>query len=147
MKWLSRLFQERDIRQLLLEVKALEQSTSAASSETCDDEDGPQLAALKLQNSKLKYRIIHLQKVLIFLIILTGAPTWDARVLCHIRCGLYFTFSWSQSWLLTTLSSGSGSSVAKEVACPILFSNLTPFDWKVTSLRPKINPFLWTITQ
>ena len=58
-------FQERDIKQLLLEVKALEQSASSATSGTVDDEDSPKLAALKLQNAKLKYRITHLQKVLI----------------------------------------------------------------------------------
>lgn len=59
-------FQERDIKQLLLEVKALEQSASGSSAtDLAGEGDSPKLAALKLQNSKLKYRIIHLQKVLI----------------------------------------------------------------------------------
>lgn len=56
------LFQEKDIKQLLLEVRALEQSTSGPT-EAPSEEDSPKLTALKLQNSKLKYRITHLKRV------------------------------------------------------------------------------------
>jgi arginyl-tRNA synthetase len=54
-------FQERDIRQLLLEVRELEQAASAGG-DLSEAVDSPKLAALKLQNSKLHYRIAHLQR-------------------------------------------------------------------------------------
>ena len=80
-----RFFQERDIKQLLLEVRALEQATSAPA-DTSNEGDSPKLAALKLQNSKLKYRITHLKKVhiahfiwLIFLLLCNIQMHWQVN--------------------------------------------------------------------
>ena len=59
-------FQEKDIRQLLCEVRELEGAASVgAGGELCET-DSPKLAALKQQNSKLHYRISHLQRVCSF---------------------------------------------------------------------------------
>ena len=56
-------FQEQEVRQLLLEVRDLEQAATANGDTDTAELDSPKLAALKLQNSKLHYRITHLQRV------------------------------------------------------------------------------------
>ena len=60
-------FQEKEVRQLLLEVRKLEEVVRTREREAPSSVDSPKLAALKLQNSKLQYRITHLQRVCPFL--------------------------------------------------------------------------------